>query len=195
MINRIVLSLITVVLLGYSNVASARYTQSDPIGLQGGNNTFGYVESNPVSKKDPEGLASVTTDMTKGTTTFDPRPEDPFGIPMQIPTQNVVDRRSLPGANDPFTAPNVVPIPSTDNPRSYGPANSYLDTGDPRGRDIHGGGSCRANNYGDPQADYQGWCATFGCTRAQNVDVQRMSTAIQDFKSRHPNTLIPYTRR
>lgn len=59
---------------------------------------------------------------------------------------------------------------------AYGPAygNFYITSGDPRGRDIHGGGS----GLPDPYADYQGWVPTYGCLRMQNADGVELSRMI-----------------
>lgn len=136
------------------------------------------------------GLASLETNMTNGTTTFDPRPEDPNGTPTTITTSNDVTRNSRPGADGPFSTPDVNRVPSVTNNQAYGPNGSYIDTGDARGRDIHGGGT----RLPDPLAPRQGWAPTKGCTRGQNEDVDALGEAIADFKRRHPGVAIPYRR-
>lgn len=48
----------------YYNPATGRYVSSDPIGLGGGINTFGYSFANPVMFIDPEGLEPTVIDLT-----------------------------------------------------------------------------------------------------------------------------------
>lgn len=44
----------------YYDLRSGRYVTSDPIELDGGLNTFGYVGGNPINKIDPRGLVEWT---------------------------------------------------------------------------------------------------------------------------------------
>ena len=41
----------------YYNPGLQRFVSEDPIGLAGGINQYGYVEGNPISRIDPEGLS------------------------------------------------------------------------------------------------------------------------------------------
>jgi len=82
--------------------------------------------------------------------------------------ENGEPRATLP--NGEYTA-TAEPYPA-ENSRAYG--TFYIDTGDPRGRVVHGGGSGCA----DPFAPKQGWRPTYGCLRMQNVDGEELSRLI-----------------
>lgn len=50
----------------FGGSASARYLQSDPVGLQGGINPYVYVENNPLSYVDPTGLVQWSGKVLSG---------------------------------------------------------------------------------------------------------------------------------
>jgi len=136
-------------------------------------------------------IGVLTTDMKSHTTTFTMSYRGKGYYEVQIETRNDVDSKANPGAADPYSTPAIKGVSGRHaGQRAYGPEGAFIDTNDPRGRAIHGGGSRLAH----PFAARQGWAPTMGCTRGQNEDVIKLGEAITGFQRQNPGALIPYVR-
>jgi RHS repeat-associated protein len=149
------------------------------------------LQAKDASPKVPS--SSLHTDMKGHTTTF--KSTDIYGktTTKAIETRNDIDHsKSKPDADRLYSTENIVGVSNRHaGDKAYGPAGAFIDTGDPRGADIHGGGSGLHN----PFADYQGWVPTTGCTRGQNADVISLGQTITN--SQHDpaeSGIIPYSR-
>jgi hypothetical protein len=154
----------------------------------------GIAKFNPSAPK-PQPMAELQTDMSGHSTTFYSVDRNGVLSTTRIETRNDVMRGSAAGADGPFSTHNVVGVrpPYGGDPRSYGPPGAYIDTGDSRGRNIHGGGN-NSRLIPDPFAPRQGWLATEGCTRGQNEDVISLGGVITAFQHLNRGVAVPYVR-
>jgi hypothetical protein len=159
-----------------------------------GCDVYAYVNGNPLTYVDPDGLDRQATGPAMVYTFRDERRTvffDPVsGEYKEIETRNDVSSRSKPGAGGPYH--NVIKYCEIrDFDPAYGTVKIY--TGDPRSRWIHGGGS-DPNVVDDPWAPQQGWQVTRGCTRGQNEDVEDVCKRIKKWMQDNPKKQIPYGR-
>ena len=138
----------------------------------------------------PPPMAELKTDMQGHTTTLYTTDKNGKLTTKQIETHNDVVKSAKPGADAPYKSDVVGVSNRHGDSAAYGPKGAFIDTGDSRGRDIHGGGTGLA----DPLAPQQGWKPTLGCTRGQNEDVINLGNAITQFQQANPGVVIPYVR-
>lgn len=94
--NKILTGLFALLIATSCNVASARYLQSDPIGLEGGINTYEYAYDNPNTYTDPTGLVP---NPAEGACVLGPNPVCVGGVTVDVLTNAAAMAAAINTAN------------------------------------------------------------------------------------------------
>lgn len=135
----------------YYNPRIGRYESSDPIGLEGGVNTYAYVRNNPINSIDPLGLSDVVFDRSAGTISIYDNQGNQVG---EYPAaNNTTSTSGGPWPDGTYNYSHYMAHPESDAKGPYGSNGNFVfDVPGRTGMGIHSGRS-------GPQSK------TLGCVR------------------------------
>lgn len=124
----------------YYEPETGRYLSSDPIGVAGGLNTYGYANGNPINRLDPFGLSDVTFDRGRGTIIIYDNKGNQIG---QFPAgNNTASKSNGPWPNGIFPYSHYVLHPKSGPTGPYGSNGNHVFSVPGRiGMGIHSGRS------------------------------------------------------